>query len=435
MRVSAACVLVAHALAATVGPDTAINPVPAPSIEPEGADRAVHINQTGVTDDVRLLVLVISCMKHNASGHWDAIRRWKRDRDIDALIVAARPLEQGLEHQIVDDMLFVDTGKVRNETDLPPRVLAAMPAPFMRAKPTLEEIANAPPSTGDDWDRCVVRLHPCPRAHSAVDPEKCVCLWWCRLPEKIVRAFRAVAINPQLANFTHVVKVDDTDIVEGYIRVNPIWGHNTSGLVRDVAARSIASLGGRNVTYFAPYPSKSEWEIRGIYHMPSAPPTSFWYQRRYSFAPRKLKYFNGGNSYGLSRRGVELVSQMLPRESLDELYHQEIYEDVMIGRIMCCGNVSGTQVKQVELWPFLPLAYKLMKPPDGVPDLDPTPEDPKHRKGELAFLEHKHCCYTDRPRHHWSSYVLQYLNGLRDAALVSDWHRRTNASVAPHLQG
>jgi len=253
-------------------------------------------------------------------------------------------------------------------------------------------------------------------------------VWWCRLPEKLVRAFRAVSINPKLANFTHVVKVDDTDIVEGYIRVRPTWGHNTSGLVRDEAVRSIEALGGRNVTYFAPYPSKGEWEIRGIYHMPTAPPTSFWYQRRYSYAPRKLKYFNGGNSYGLSRRGVELVSQMMPRESLDELYHQEVYEDVMIGRLMCCGKVSGTQVK---LWPFLPLAFKLMQLPEGAPDLDPTPEDPKHRKGELAFLEHEHCCYTNHPKQHWSSYVYKYLNGLRDAALVSEWQGRMNASVAP----
>jgi len=306
-------------------------------------------------EDLNVLVLVCSWMGH--ADRWHEIKEWSARTGVPALVIASKPLGK-LEHQLVDGVLYVDSGK--NIT---------------QGTGDTKHI-----STGDDWDR---------------------------LPEKMIRAYRAVTELPKLWNVTHVIKVDDTDVLNGGISNAGHWFDIDHFDFRDFRKR-LYNFGGTAVDYFGPagWPEEGR-TIHGIYHMNVVPKTSYWYMRRYHFVPGKLREFEGGHGYGLSRRALELMSEAWPREKMDDLYHKEVYEDLMTGRVMCCKGVEPN--RWVGLWsaPLIAAARKKYGELQETPEQPPTPsapkelerdgskpDDPDYVVGELGVVVADKCCYA-----------------------------------------
>jgi hypothetical protein len=193
------------------------------------------------------------------------------------------------------------------------------------------------------------------------------------LAVKIISGIAAIYNAPELAQYTHVYKIDDSSIqmtdffvqrdysplhVWSYdkrSRMNPdqikklpgdvvdfsIIGFNATeveaALTSQPADYMTAEFGYKAVDCAALDPKLME------YHFGRVPETSYWNNRR---QPCKwiYTYANGAFGYILSRRAMGLVAKHWPLESMDELFHQFIYEDMAVAITLMEEGVSPTPV-------------------------------------------------------------------------------------------
>ena len=165
---------------------------------------------------------------------------------------------------------------------------------------------------------------------------------WEHLPEKMLRAHHAVSSLPALSRYTHVLKMDDTDV--GYdMAAHESNAHTTAwkDLPEWTLAKLEHSLAQRPqqegpLDYCGPVTTnltqRGDWHIHHQKDVPMQCPGSYWCGRAYP-QPRRDVYVNGGTSYMMSRKASAAISAAcdITPSALEGLYHSELYEDVITG--------------------------------------------------------------------------------------------------------
>ena len=255
---------------------------PAPSAEQLGGDGAGPASAAAAAGESPcVLLLIISCAVH--SGGWPKLRKWADERSDGACGAAV-----------------IVTAKVGDEES------------DARAAPQLMDHGVLRVGGHDDWEH---------------------------LPEKLLRAHHAVGGLESLGRYTHVLKMDDTDV--GYdMNMHESNAHTTAwkdlpewtlaGLEHQVALRDAP------LDYAGPVTTnltqRGDWHIHHEKDVPMQCPGSYWCGRAYP-APRRDIYVNGGTSYMMSRRASAAIAAAcaLTPTALEKLYHSELYEDVITG--------------------------------------------------------------------------------------------------------
>lgn len=146
------------------------------------------------------------------------------------------------------------------------------------------------------------------------------------LPEKIITMIQEVLHNPEFRDITHIIKIDDHD---NFFTDN-----------------DIKSLYSYNELFTHDYLGKrlNNWNanVVGNYHFGKVPKNSYWHNRVANIS--HVSYFDGGNSYILSRRAMQIINSVYNSSNIDQLRKDEIYEDLMIGRILNNHNIHPCRI-------------------------------------------------------------------------------------------
>jgi hypothetical protein len=143
------------------------------------------------------------------------------------------------------------------------------------------------------------------------------------LPEKIILMIEEVLQNPEFSHITHIIKIDDHD--------NEFTDKSIKKLYRCSALKEFDYLGQK----------QNRWDGNTDckYHFGKVPVWSKWHNKTADISD--VTYFDGGCSYILSRRAMELINKEYNDSNIDQLRNDEIYEDLMIGRILGKYNVPS----------------------------------------------------------------------------------------------
>jgi len=143
------------------------------------------------------------------------------------------------------------------------------------------------------------------------------------LPEKIILMIEEVLTNPEFNHITHIIKIDDHD--------NEFTDRNIKNLYK------YSDL--KNFDYLGQKQNRWDGNKNCNYHFGKVPEWSNWYNKTADISD--VTYFDGGCSYILSRKAIEIINKEYNDSNIDKLRNEEIYEDLMIGRILGRHNVSS----------------------------------------------------------------------------------------------
>lgn len=139
------------------------------------------------------------------------------------------------------------------------------------------------------------------------------------LCEKVLKLLHWLNTNPAAPQWTHILKVDDWDtyITEEIVVAIPYKD-------KDYAGPSIQVR----------KPSET-WHFRYI-----TDPSCYWYNR--PFTDSWYPYHHGGDGYILSHKAVSTICNEVPIGHISEYYYKELYEDMMVGRLLARVNIHPT---------------------------------------------------------------------------------------------
>lgn len=147
------------------------------------------------------------------------------------------------------------------------------------------------------------------------------------LPEKVICMIDQVLQNSVFDKYTHVLKIDDHEAnnltIEKIVNL-----HNLPELnLHDYVGQNL--LPGPDIT-------------SNSYHFGKVDKESRWHNLPYSgdYVP----WLNGGKTYILSRKAMECINSEYNSTNLDILHENEIYEDLMIGKILNKHNIFPFQL-------------------------------------------------------------------------------------------
>jgi len=143
------------------------------------------------------------------------------------------------------------------------------------------------------------------------------------LPEKIILMIEEVLHNPEFSHITHIIKIDDHDNEFNDASIKNLYNNNSLKKFDYLGQKENFWVNLRNCDY----------------HFGKVPEWSYWHNRHADVA--NIRYFDGGCSYILSRRAMEIINREYNETNIDQLRNNEIYEDLMIGRILSKHNVSS----------------------------------------------------------------------------------------------
>jgi len=168
------------------------------------------------------------------------------------------------------------------------------------------------------------------------------------LPVKMASAYNSVVSAAALRDVTHVLKVDDTDVLDGD------WDHMDVPTMEE----GLAQLQGDYMTNYCGYvlstctrrfPCALRW------HMQHVQKGSYWDNRPY-MATHTMAYADGGSGYIVSRRSLSAVAKRWPLSRMAELYHKEILEDYMLATTLFDAGIEATVVDfpAIRAWSHRP---------------------------------------------------------------------------------
>lgn len=140
------------------------------------------------------------------------------------------------------------------------------------------------------------------------------------LCEKVLRLLHWLREAPAFAAVTHVLKIDDYDIVVTEAQIAAIKYADL-----DYAGQKLIS-----------------WKGAPDYHFSNiTDPSAYWYNRPYTgpWAP----YAAGGRGYILSRTAIDAICTAVPAESVADQCRIDIYEDLMVGKLLKANGISPRQ--------------------------------------------------------------------------------------------
>ena len=117
-------------------------------------------------------------------------------------------------------------------------------------------------------------------------------------------------------NITHILKVDD----DNYFTKENIIELSKSNVIYQY-------------NYIGQLLKNSDIDVTCDWHFNNTKPDNYWYNKKY-FGKLNIDYFDGGESYILSRYALNKIKQYYGFNDLDKIRREHIYEDYMIGEIM-----------------------------------------------------------------------------------------------------
>jgi len=145
------------------------------------------------------------------------------------------------------------------------------------------------------------------------------------LSEKIIYMIEFILNNEKFKNVTHIIKIDDHDTF--------FTNENIQNLY------NLKELDEND------YIGQTIWnrpDCESTYHFNKVPVNSHFYNKKV-FVP-SVSWLDGGNTYILSRKAMELVNKKYNSRNIDIVKKTELFEDIMIGRIMQENNIKPKQL-------------------------------------------------------------------------------------------
>jgi hypothetical protein len=143
------------------------------------------------------------------------------------------------------------------------------------------------------------------------------------LPEKVVLAYEFIYKN---IPFTHILKADDHDT------------EFTAEQIKNIEVKF------KNILDTKDYIGQKLWNGEGDrkWHFNKTSSTSHWKTQEYSgeFRP----WLGGGETYILSKKAIHCILKEYNESSLDIIRKNEIYEDIMISRILFTNGIYPYEV-------------------------------------------------------------------------------------------
>ena len=176
---------------------------------------------------------------------------------------------------------------------------------------------------------------------------------WDHLPEKMLRLHHAMTRMRELRRFTHVLKMDDTDVVlhltaqpaASLIRYERDSYASWSSFGATWSLRALESriANARVLDFAGPVIIESyvpgSWHLQAENEVPMKCPGSYWCGRQFD-APRLSRFLNGGATYLVSRRASAAIANncTLEPEMLRWLYEHTPYEDVQTAEFLAAAG-------------------------------------------------------------------------------------------------
>lgn len=146
------------------------------------------------------------------------------------------------------------------------------------------------------------------------------------LPEKMILMIEYVLHSNHFSNITHLIKIDDHD--------NTFTEENIKNL-HELSELNDYHYVGQHLINKPSHPRQMADSNR--WHFGKVSKTSYWHNRNYSGA--YVSWLDGGCSYILSRYAMKCIFGCYNSSNLDELRLREIYEDLMMGKILYRNNI------------------------------------------------------------------------------------------------
>jgi len=151
------------------------------------------------------------------------------------------------------------------------------------------------------------------------------------LPEKIVLTIEEVLNNPDFKHITHILKIDDHDTYFTDENIKNLYNLKELHLYNYI---------GQKKEYRAP----NTWSD---YHFGKVTQTSHWNNKKGDVSD--VTWLDGGCSYILSRKAMKYINKFYNSSNINTLRRNEIYEDVMIGRLLemcnCHPHLANFNIK------------------------------------------------------------------------------------------
>lgn len=171
-----------------------------------------------------------------------------------------------------------------------------------------------------------------PKNENWYDKEKRVLYLNCRdsyecLPEKIICMIDQVLTMDVFKKYTHILKIDDHEAVNlTEKKIENLYNYEQIKYNHFI---------GQNLLNYGGSSSRS-------YHFGKVDPNSHWHNLEYkgSYSP----WLNGGKTYILSRTAMMCINSVYNFTNLDILYKNEIYEDLMVGKILYRFNIHPKEL-------------------------------------------------------------------------------------------
>lgn len=141
------------------------------------------------------------------------------------------------------------------------------------------------------------------------------------LPEKMVSCFNFILNDKKYKNITHILKIDDHDNKISKNTVNNIKKFKNILNTYDYIGQKI-NEGSNGIR---------KW------HFKKLSGESRWYRKEYK--GKFVDWIDGGCSYILSRKSINYINSVYNLNNLEELRNNEIYEDLMIAKVLKKFNI------------------------------------------------------------------------------------------------
>jgi len=146
------------------------------------------------------------------------------------------------------------------------------------------------------------------------------------LPEKMILLIEQILNMPEFKNITHILKIDDHDTyftddnIKNIHNLNELHFYNYIGQKKE-------------------YRPPNTWSD---YHFGKISKKNYWNNRKGNVS--NATWLDGGCSYILSRKAMKCINKTYNSSNINILRKREIFEDVMIGRLLASYNIHARQV-------------------------------------------------------------------------------------------
>lgn len=146
------------------------------------------------------------------------------------------------------------------------------------------------------------------------------------LPEKIILMIDFVLKSEHFKDITHIIKIDDHD---NFFKHEDI-----------INLYKLPEL--NNFNYIGQKKNVNGEKMLSKWHFGKVSEKSYWYNRPSNVS--NVTYLDGGCTYILSRKAMKIVNDYYNSANIEKLRQNEIYEDIMIGRIMQSHSIKPCAV-------------------------------------------------------------------------------------------